>query len=101
MYNENTGLYSDYVGIQWEPILSKKGILSEPIEWREDGACGAGKENSLGFPAKCNHPYRNDPQRNIARCCMFSSCQIDPICEGKNFLLFKSIDDDYTTKMAN
>ena len=47
LYNENIELYCDYVGMQWEPVLSKKGVLSERIEWRDDGACGAGMENSL------------------------------------------------------
>lgn len=47
LYNENNGLYADYVGMQWEPVFSSKGKLSERIEWREDGACGAGMENSL------------------------------------------------------
>lgn len=47
LYNENNDLYCDYVGMQWEPIRSNKGVLSEPIEWREDGACGPGMENSL------------------------------------------------------
>ena len=60
--NENTGLYSDYMAMQWEPVVSElTGALSEPIEWREDFACGKHKLNSIGTAGVCNHPNIGDP----------------------------------------
>jgi len=40
LFNENTGLYADYVGMQWKPV-AVKGRLVEPVTWRDDLACGS------------------------------------------------------------
>lgn len=48
LYNENLGIYSDYLGYQWQPKLSASGKLLEPLEWRDDGRCGKLYPNSLG-----------------------------------------------------
>ena len=73
--NENTGLYSDYLAMQWEPVVSEvTGLFSEPVEWRRDMGCGASKLNLLGTAATCGHPYVGDAERDTARCCKDNRC---------------------------
>ena len=101
LYNSNINLYCDYVGYQWLPKKAANGQLSEPIEWRTDSACGKSFESSLKLPARCNHPNSADVMKNQARCCRFSQCTIDPVCNCQNCQLDVSIDDDYNEPLMN
>ena len=77
-------------------------MLSEPIEWRTDGACGKAFESSLKLPARCNQPYKEgDNIENAARCCKYSMCTVDPTCDCPTCVADISIDDDDTVRLLN
>lgn len=40
LFNEVTGIYTDYMGLQYRPILISKQTF-ENVEWRNDGKCGS------------------------------------------------------------
>ena len=47
LYNGNIDLFCDYLGPQWQPKVAANGHLAEPLEWRDDSACGKAFESSL------------------------------------------------------
>lgn len=97
LFNEQMGIYADYVGMQVEPVMSvSKKELSELVDWREDLGCGSGRRNPIGTPGKCTQPYSNDPIRNLARCCKTNMCSIDIDCNCPGCVEYTSIDDDHS-----
>ena len=96
LFNEQMGIYADYVGMQVEPVVSvSKKELSELVDWREDLGCGSGRLNPIGTPGKCTQPYSSDPIRNLARCCKTNMCSIDIDCNCPGCVEYTSIDDDH------
>ena len=53
LFDPAQGIFADYLGKQWTPIISGTGVLSEPLEWRDDMKCGKKFESTLKLPAKC------------------------------------------------
>jgi len=94
LLNENTGLFADYLGLQYESVLSASGEVSEPVEWRADLHCGKYELNSLGTAAKCNHPFTGDDYLDFARCCRTNRCEPDFICNCPMCTEFSSIDEE-------
>jgi hypothetical protein len=80
LFNEDTGLYTDYADMQWKAKPAENGQISEPVEWRDDKKCGKQYLSTLKFPARCNQPRVGDPSLDNARCCKNSICQVDPVC---------------------
>lgn len=101
LYNGNINLFCDYLGPQWQSKVAGNGHLAEPLEWRDDSACGKAFESSLKLPGRCNQPYTNDEVKNAARCCRFSYCTVDPKCDCPSCVQDMSIDDDFSVKMMN
>jgi len=76
LFNEKHNIHADYVASQWTPAKSKKtGRFVEAINWREDRKCGAKNLNTIGEPARCNHPYTGvDKDVDMSRCCYEGVC---------------------------
>ena len=72
LYNENNGLYSDFMSLQWAPTTINDH-LAEPITWRDDLKCGDDWLNPMGTPAQCSQPYTGT-SADEARCCKDSNC---------------------------
>ena len=101
-FNTETGLYTDWAGMQWAPKKNEQGQLSEPIEWRDDDMkCGKAYPSLLNLPARCNQPNNGDPNNDNARCCKFYQCVVDNDCDCPGCKLDISIDDDPTVRMFN
>ncbi len=52
-----TGIYQDYMGLQYIPQIFDNAKVGEPVKWRQDGKCGPGYTNSLGTEAMCKDPH--------------------------------------------
>jgi len=100
LYNENTGLYSDYAGFQYKPEYSSKLVLSEPYTWRDDLTCGYNVTNYLGFDATCSRPIEKDG-KDSRRCCKLGYCITDPQCECIACKYSSSIDDKLNHPLLN
>ena len=74
LFNEKHNFHADYVSSQWTPVKSKKnGRFVEAVELREDKKCGKKNLNTIGTPAKCNHPYKGT-EEDLNRCCSEGLC---------------------------
>lgn len=55
-YDQTSGLYNDYIGLQYLP----KGSTKLRYSWRGDNQCGEANRLATGEPSECN-PYSDSP----------------------------------------
>ena len=89
LFNEELGIYSDFLGKQFKKIKNEKFPRKIfPIFWRGDGQCGINAKNALGENAECD-PYSDKP------CCSeFGWCgNTDNHCKCEKCVVSKKLEN--------